>query len=78
MLVVGHTTTWVDGFPVMEFDMAGTTGNLYKVTVGKVPVCNCPDGRKGNQCKHIFYGILLITTTTILIPIYLTLWPIKS
>lgn len=74
MFVVGHATTWTDGYPVMEFDVAGTTGNLYKVTVGKVPVCNCPDGTKGNQCKHIFYGILPLTTptTAIFISILLT------
>lgn len=40
----------------MEFDIVGTTGNIYKTTIGKVPFCNCPDGRKGNQCKHICYG----------------------
>jgi hypothetical protein len=22
-----------------------------------VPSCDCPDGGKGNQCKHIFYGM---------------------
>lgn len=37
------------------FDIAGTTGNIYQVTISKVPDCNCPDSRKGNQCKHIIY-----------------------
>lgn len=56
MFVLGWSVNWVDEYPVMEFDVAGTTGNLYKVTVGKVPFCSCPDSLKGNQCKHIFYG----------------------
>lgn len=37
------------------FDIAGTTGNIYQVTVSKEPKCTCPDGMKGNQCKHIIY-----------------------
>ena len=35
--------------------MAGTTGNIYSVTIGLVPSCTCPDHQKGNQCKHIVY-----------------------
>lgn len=52
----GHGVKWIEGFPEMEFDMAGTTGNVYKVIIGKVPFCSCPDSLKGNQCKHICYG----------------------
>lgn len=37
------------------FDIAGTTGNIYQVTIAKVPRCSCPDSMKGNQCKHIIY-----------------------
>lgn len=37
------------------FDIAGTTGNIYQVTVSKIPDCTCPDAKKGNQCKHIVY-----------------------
>lgn len=37
------------------FDIAGTTGNIYQVTISKVPSCTCPDSSKGNQCKHIIY-----------------------
>lgn len=37
------------------FDIAGSTGNVYQVTITKVPVCTCPDALKGNQCKHIVY-----------------------
>lgn len=52
-----HCVTEVDDAPEVVFKMAGTTGNLYKVVIGKVPSCDCPDGGKGNQCKHIFYGM---------------------
>ncbi|KAI9048720.1 hypothetical protein LZ554_007551 [Drepanopeziza brunnea f. sp. 'monogermtubi'] len=38
-----------------KFDIAGSTGNIYQVTIGKVPRCTCPDASKGNQCKHIIY-----------------------
>jgi hypothetical protein len=37
------------------FDIAGTTGNIYKVKISRMPSCTCPDAKKGNQCKHIVY-----------------------
>ena len=37
------------------FDIAGSTGNIYRVTIAKLPSCTCPDAKKGNQCKHIVY-----------------------
>ncbi|GES62666.1 RING finger domain protein [Aspergillus terreus] len=61
MYVVGHTVTDAEGVPKMEFNIVGTTGNIYKTTIGKVPFCNCPDGRKGNQCKHICYAPIFMT-----------------
>ncbi|KAE8410187.1 hypothetical protein BDV36DRAFT_289779 [Aspergillus pseudocaelatus] len=56
MFVLGHTVTGVNDAPEMSFDIAGTTGNIYKTVIGKEPTCTCPDARKGNQCKHICYG----------------------
>ena len=44
-----------DEHPTETISMAGTTGNVYNITVDKVPSCNCPHARKGNQCKHIVY-----------------------
>lgn len=35
--------------------MAGTTGNIYTITISKEPSCTCPHAQKGNQCKHIVY-----------------------
>ncbi|RAH74619.1 uncharacterized protein BO66DRAFT_388091 [Aspergillus aculeatinus CBS 121060] len=58
MFIVGHTVNLVDGFLNMSFDIVGTTGNIYKTTIGKVPTCDCPDARKGNQCKHICYVLI--------------------
>jgi len=40
------------------FDLAGSTGNVYQITIRKVPRCTCPDNGKGNQCKHIIYVCL--------------------
>lgn len=37
------------------FDIAGTTGNMYQVEIGRMPHCTCPDAKKGNHCKHIIY-----------------------
>ncbi|TVY94283.1 hypothetical protein LAWI1_G000464 [Lachnellula willkommii] len=45
------------------FDIAGTTGNIYQVTVNKEPRCSCPDGMKGNQCKHIIYVLVNVLKT---------------
>lgn len=35
--------------------LAGTTGNIYQITISRVPSCTCPYARKGHQCKHIVY-----------------------
>ncbi|KAK3677322.1 hypothetical protein LTR78_002860 [Recurvomyces mirabilis] len=41
--------------PTETISLAGTTGNIYTIVVDKVPSCDCPHARKGNQCKHIAY-----------------------
>ncbi|KAL8785350.1 MAG: hypothetical protein Q9213_003415 [Squamulea squamosa] len=41
--------------PSETISMAGTTGNIYDITITNLPSCTCPDNRKGNQCKHIIY-----------------------
>ena len=41
--------------PSETISLAGTTGNIYTITIDKVPTCDCPHARKGNQCKHIVY-----------------------
>ena len=41
--------------PTETISLAGTTGNVYTIVVDKVPSCDCPHAKKGNQCKHIAY-----------------------
>ncbi|KAK4705528.1 hypothetical protein P7C70_g669, partial [Phenoliferia sp. Uapishka_3] len=36
-----------------NFKVLGSTGNIYEVKIKHLPSCNCPDGAKGNHCKHI-------------------------
>lgn len=44
-----------------KFDIAGSTGNKYCVTIGKVQTCNCPDYRKRKDlCKHILFVMLRV------------------
>ncbi|KAK5689378.1 hypothetical protein LTR17_026295 [Elasticomyces elasticus] len=41
--------------PTETISLAGSTGNVYTIVIDKVPSCDCPHARKGNQCKHIAY-----------------------
>lgn len=41
--------------PSETISLAGTTGNVYTIHIDKVPTCNCPHAKKGNQCKHVVY-----------------------
>ena len=41
--------------PTETISLAGTTGNVYSIIIDKVPSCDCPHAKKGNQCKHIAY-----------------------
>lgn len=42
--------------PLETVILAGTTGNVYTVTISQLPTCNCPDyTRNKSQCKHIIY-----------------------
>ncbi|KAL9592237.1 MAG: hypothetical protein Q9179_006917 [Wetmoreana sp. 5 TL-2023] len=55
MFVVGRTRGGTEEVPEELVEMAGTTGNIYSITIGLEPKCTCPDNKKGNQCKHIVY-----------------------
>ncbi|KXS97768.1 hypothetical protein AC579_8820 [Pseudocercospora musae] len=41
--------------PTETLSIAGTTGNVYTITIDKKPSCDCPHAKKGNQCKHVVY-----------------------
>jgi hypothetical protein len=55
MFVIDRTRGGAEEAPEETIDIAGTTGNIYSVHIGKLPTCTCPDNQKGNQCKHIVY-----------------------
>ena len=55
MFVIDRTRGGTEEAPEETIDIAGTTGNIYNVHIGKLPTCTCPDNQKGNQCKHIVY-----------------------
>lgn len=47
--------------PIEVVDLAGTTGNIYTVTISHIPTCSCPNFAKGNpQCKHILYVLVKV------------------
>ena len=38
------------------YDIMGSTGNVYKVIITKLPTCTCPDHvTRKNRCKHIYF-----------------------
>ena len=55
MFVIDRTRQGTEEVPEEVVEMAGSTGNVYHVTISKLPHCTCPDNAKGNQCKHIVY-----------------------
>lgn len=39
-----------------QYDVMGTTGNVYSVRIEKTPTCTCPDYQtRHNRCKHIYF-----------------------
>lgn len=54
MFVIDRTRGGLE-VPEEKIDLAGTTGNVYSITICQLPSCTCPDNQKGNQCKHIVY-----------------------
>lgn len=55
MFVIERTRSGSEECPEELIELAGTTGNIYTVHIAKVPSCDCPHAKKGNQCKHIVY-----------------------
>mmetsp|Transcript_35992 Transcript_35992/g.86640 ORF Transcript_35992/g.86640 Transcript_35992/m.86640 type:complete len:200 (+) Transcript_35992:204-803(+) len=50
-----HTTS-SSTKPKCSFIVAGETGNQYKVVIGKIPTCTCPDYKKrSDHCKHTLF-----------------------
>lgn len=55
MIVLDRERLGTHEKPEEVVHIAGSTGNVYVVTIAKVPACSCPHALKGNQCKHIVY-----------------------
>lgn len=53
--VLERRRTGTDECPGEVVELTGSTGNVYTVSIGRQPECNCPHARKGNQCKHIIF-----------------------
>ncbi|GAA5925620.1 uncharacterized protein JCM15063_005074 [Sporobolomyces koalae] len=49
-----------------EFKVLGSTGNVYTCCIAHVPTCDCPDGQKGNHCKHLIFVLLKILQVPVL------------
>ncbi|KAJ6179252.1 hypothetical protein N7519_009713 [Penicillium mononematosum] len=53
---VSRTQSQMQDIPQILFEVVGSTGNIYKTVIGKVPTCDCPDARfRKTQCKHICF-----------------------
>jgi hypothetical protein len=43
------------------YEVMGTTGNVYTVTINKSPTCTCPDYMtRAKRCKHIYFVLTRI------------------
>jgi hypothetical protein len=57
MYMIRHKVGGTQDIPQISFEVVGSTGNIYKTVIGKVPTCDCPDVRfRKTQCKHICFG----------------------
>lgn len=56
-----------------EFDVYGSKGNVYKVTLAERPHCSCIDfaiHRKGKACKHLLFIYLKVLRLPSHMPVY--------
>jgi hypothetical protein len=57
MYMIRHKVGGTQDIPQISFEVVGSTGNIYKTVIGKLPTCDCPDVRfRKTQCKHICFG----------------------
>lgn len=48
-----------------QFEILGTTGNVYTVKLSGSPTCTCPDfSQRKKRCKHIFFMLAKIFNVT--------------
>ncbi|KGQ06143.1 hypothetical protein BBAD15_g8533 [Beauveria bassiana D1-5] len=41
--------------PQEEFELAGSTGNVYTIRIGRELWCDCEHSIRGNVCRHLVY-----------------------
>lgn len=55
------TVSMLTNWDTRKFDLCGTTGNLYTVTINASPSCTCPDHeQRKRRCKHIYFILVRI------------------
>jgi hypothetical protein len=64
MFVIERKRGGTTEVPEEHVDIAGTTGNIYTVSIRPLPDCTCPHAQKGNQCKHIVYVLSQVLKVT--------------
>jgi len=53
-LVMAHD--FVENSLERNYDVMGTTGNVYTICICQFPTCTCPDFKSRNKrCKHIYF-----------------------
>ena len=61
-----------EGRPSEDFDVYGSGGNVYKVTVGPATKCSCMDWRiRRGLCKHLIFVLLKVLSIGMSSPILL-------
>ncbi|KAJ5426732.1 hypothetical protein N7465_001802 [Penicillium sp. CMV-2018d] len=56
MYMIRHGIGGTKDAPKIPFEVVGSTGNIYRTIIGKVPTCDCPDVRfRKVQCKHMCF-----------------------
>ena len=61
--VLERRRTGTDECPGEVVELTGSTGNVYTVSIGLRPDCDCPHAKKGNQCKHVVFVSLSLHTS---------------
>ncbi|KIW05278.1 hypothetical protein, variant 3 [Verruconis gallopava] len=50
--------------PTEVLKIAGSTGNVYTVKIDRLPSCDCPHARRGNECKHVLFVLVRVLKAT--------------
>ncbi|KAK0628321.1 hypothetical protein B0T17DRAFT_150279 [Bombardia bombarda] len=53
--VLSRTACGTPDCPAERVEITGSTGNIYTIVIDQHPSCNCPQGKGGKECKHVFF-----------------------